>query len=61
MILQSRATDEAGNVQPTREALIAEGGPPRGTPNVAAFTMEHFNVISSWGIDANGEVSHVYA
>ena len=61
VILQSRATDEAGNVQPTREALIAERGPPRGTPNVAAFTMEHFNAISSWGIDAKGEVSHVYA
>jgi hypothetical protein len=24
-------------------------------------TMEHFNAISSWGIDAKGEVSHVYA
>jgi len=55
------ATDEAGNVQPTRAALIAERGPPRGTPNVAAFTMEHFNAIASWGIDGKGEVSHVYA
>ena len=61
VVLQSRATDEAGNVQPTRDALIAERGPPRGTPNVAAFTMEHFNAITSWGIDAKGEVSHVYA
>ena len=61
VILQSRATDEAGNVQPTREAFIAERGPPRGTPNVAAFTMEHCNAITSWGIDAKGEVSHVYA
>ena len=48
VLLQSRATDEAGNVQPTREALIAERGPPRGTPNVAAFTIEHLNAISSW-------------
>jgi sulfane dehydrogenase subunit SoxC len=61
VILQSRATDEAGNVQPTRDALIAERGPPHGTPNVAAFTMEHFNAITSWGIDDKGEVSHVYA
>jgi len=60
-ILQSRATDEAGNVQPTREAFIAERGPPRGTPNVAAFTMEHCNAITSWGINDKGEVSHVYA
>jgi sulfane dehydrogenase subunit SoxC len=61
VVLQSRATDEAGNVQPTRDALIAERGPPRETPNVAAFTMEHFNAITSWGVDAKGEVSHVYA
>ena len=61
VVLQSRATDEAGNVQPTREAFIAERGPPRGTPNVAAFTMEHCNAITSRGIDAKGEVSHVYA
>ena len=60
-VLLSRATDEAGNVQPTRDAFIAERGPPRGTPNVAAFTMEHFNAIASWGIDAKGKVSHVYA
>jgi sulfane dehydrogenase subunit SoxC len=59
--LQSRATDEAGNVQPTRDTIIAERGPPRGTPNVAAFTMEHFNAITSWGVDGKGEVSHVYA
>src|SRR5262249_22973616 len=61
VILQSRATDEAGNVQPSREAFIAERGPPRGTPNVAAFTMEHCNAITSWGINPKGEVSHVYA
>ena len=60
-ILQSRATDEAGNVQPSRATFIAERGPPRGTPNVAAFPMEHCNVVTSWGIDAKGEVSHVYA
>jgi sulfane dehydrogenase subunit SoxC len=61
VVLQSRATDEAGNVQPTREALIAERGPPRSTPSVLAFPMEHFNAITSWSVDAKGEVSHVYA
>jgi sulfane dehydrogenase subunit SoxC len=60
-ILQSRATDEAGNVQPSRETFIAERSPPKGTPNVAAFTMEHCNAITSWGINDKGEVSHVYA
>jgi sulfane dehydrogenase subunit SoxC len=59
--LQSRATDEAGNVQPSREQFIADRGPPRSTPNVAAFPMEHCNVITSWGINPKGEVSHVYA
>ena len=49
VVLQSRATDEAGNVQPSREAFIAERGPPRGTPNVAAFTMEHCNASRAGG------------
>jgi len=60
-ILQSRATDEAGNVQPTRAAFLAERGEPKGTPPVVAFTMEHFNAIASWGVNTKGEVSHVYA
>ena len=58
--VMSRATDEAGNVQPTREQLIAERGAPRNTPPVGAFPMEHVNCISSWAVDAKGEVSHVY-
>jgi sulfane dehydrogenase subunit SoxC len=59
-VIMSRATDEAGNVQPTRAQLIAERGEPRGTPPVAAFPMGHVNCICSWGIDAQGAVSHVY-
>ena len=59
-IVMSRATDEAGNVQPTRQKLIAERGEPRGTPNVNAFPMNHVNAISSWAVAANGAVSHVY-
>src|SRR5215510_13197861 len=51
-VIMSRATDEAGNVQPTRAQLIKERGEPRGTPPVAAFPMGHVNCISSWGIDA---------
>jgi sulfane dehydrogenase subunit SoxC len=58
--VMSRATDEAGTIQPTRQQLIAERGEPRNTPNVAAFPMNHVNCISSWGIDAKGAVSHVY-
>jgi sulfane dehydrogenase subunit SoxC len=59
-VVMSRATDEAGNVQPTRAKLIAERGEPRNTPNVNAFPMNHVNQISSWGIAANGAVTHVY-
>ena len=59
-VVMSRATDEGGNLQPTREKLIAERGSPRNTANVNGFPMNHVNSISSWGIDAKGAVSHVY-
>ncbi len=59
-VVMSRATDEGGNVQPTRQKLYAERGEPRNTPNVNAFPMNHVNSISSWGIAANGAVTHVY-
>jgi sulfane dehydrogenase subunit SoxC len=49
--LQSRATDEAGNVQPTREHLIAERGNK---------TLYHFNAITSWAVTEQGQVKHVY-
>ena len=51
-VLQSRATDDTGYVQPTRADLIAN----RGTK-----ALYHFNAITSWGIAENGEVKHVYA
>jgi len=59
-VVLSRATDEAGNVQPTRAKLIAERGEPRNTPNVNGFPMNHVNQICSWAIAANGAVTHVY-
>jgi hypothetical protein len=34
--------------------------PPEGFVS-GVEKMEHFNAITSWGIDAKGEVSHVYA
>jgi sulfane dehydrogenase subunit SoxC len=51
-ILQSRATDESGYVQPTRARLIADRG---------AKTIYHLNGIASWAVAENGEVTHVYA
>jgi len=51
-ILQSRATDESGYVQPTRAELIARRG---------AKAFYHFNGVTSWGVTEIGEVKHVYA
>jgi sulfane dehydrogenase subunit SoxC len=61
-ILQSRASDEAGNVQPTRAQFVAARGQtdkPLTTP--LAFPNQHYNSITSWGIDSKGEIKHVYA
>jgi sulfane dehydrogenase subunit SoxC len=51
-VLQSRATDESGYVQPSRDALIARRG---------VRTIFHYNGITSWGVAPGGEVTHVYA
>jgi sulfane dehydrogenase subunit SoxC len=51
-VLQSRATDDTGMVQPTRAAFAAERG-LRG--------VYHYNAIASWRIDEKGEASNVYA
>ncbi len=51
-ILQSRAIDETGYVQPSREQQIVARG------SRAAY---HCNLITSWGISDQGEVKHVYA
>ena len=51
-VLQSRATDSSGYVQPTRAALLADRG---------AKTFYHFNGITSWGIGEHGDVRNVYA
>jgi sulfane dehydrogenase subunit SoxC len=61
VVLQSRAWDEAGNVQPTRAQIVAERGEPRVNLPVTAFPMGHMNVITSWAVDSKGEVKHVYA
>src|ERR1044072_2588242 len=51
-VLQSRATDDTGMVQPTRAQFAAERG-LRG--------IYHYNAIASWRIDEKGEASNVYA
>src|SRR5438552_6634542 len=59
--LQSRAWDDAGNVQPTRAEFVAQRGELKTVPPVLAFPNQHFNGITSWAIDGKGEVKHVYA
>lgn len=50
-ILQSRATDEHGEIQPTREILLEEKG---------RHGYYHYNAIVSWAIAADGYVTHTY-
>ena len=59
--LQSRAWDEAGNVQPTRAEFVAARGELTKPPPVLGFLNQHYNSITSWGVASNGEVKHVYA
>ena len=51
-LLQSRATDEKGNVQPVRRVWVARYAPD------ARF---HNNSIVSWAVETDGKVKHVYA
>lgn len=50
-VVASRASDEHGNLQPSRAALLAARG------SEAYF---HYNAIVSWAIQADGTVRHTY-
>jgi sulfane dehydrogenase subunit SoxC len=60
-ILQSRAWDEGGNFQPTRAQFVAQRGELKNVPPVGAYPNQHFNAVTSWAIDAKGQVNHAYA
>lgn len=51
-VLQSRAVDETGYVQPSRQALLAQRG---------RHGFYHYNAIVAWRVGADGRVTHVYA
>ena len=51
-VLQSRATDEKGQVQPTRAAWTAQ---------YSAANPYHHNAIVSWAVGTDGGVKNVYA
>jgi len=50
-VLASRATDETGEVQPTRAEWLAQYAPGQ---------FYHFNGVQSWSVEADGTVKHVY-
>jgi sulfane dehydrogenase subunit SoxC len=52
VVLQSRAIDERGAVQPSRDALLAERG---------VNYRYHYHAIQSWRVSEAGEISNVYA
>jgi sulfane dehydrogenase subunit SoxC len=60
-VLQSRAWDDGGNVQPTRAEFVAARGELPSVPPLLAFENHHFNAITSWAVDQKGQVTHVYA
>ena len=60
-VLQSRAWDDQGSVQPTRAEIIAVRGQASRVPPPTGFPSQHYNGITSWAVDAKGEVRHVYA
>jgi sulfane dehydrogenase subunit SoxC len=51
-VLMSRARDDAGDAQPTREKLVSEHG-----TNV----VFHYNAIQAWRVESSGAVTNAYA
>jgi sulfane dehydrogenase subunit SoxC len=51
-VLQSRATDNRGNVQPTRSAAMQR---------YSKAGFYHYNGIQSWQVSAQGDVKNVFA
>jgi len=59
--ITSRAWDDSGESQPLRADFVAKRGEtkePMKSPY--AFANQHYNSLTSWGIDAKGEIKHVY-
>ena len=43
------------------DLFVALRGETKTVPNIVGFPNQHYNSITSWGIDAKGEIKHVYA
>jgi len=59
--LISRAWDESGSMQPTRAEILSWRGEYPRVPRITGFPSHHYNGPTSWGVEPNGEVTHVYA
>jgi len=51
VLLQSRATDEKGNIQPIREKWVS---------HYSSGNIYHYNTIQTWSISPEGEIRNVY-
>lgn len=61
-VITSRAWDESGASQPLRaEFIAARGQTEKPVTNPLLFPSQHYNSLTSWGIDSKGEIKHVYA
>jgi sulfane dehydrogenase subunit SoxC len=60
VVLSSRAWDEAGYSQPLRADFVAARGQSKTSLPNAPFINNHYNSLTSWGIDSKGEIKHVY-
>ena len=61
-VLSSRAVDDGGNIQPLRDEFVRERGvTQKPVTNPFGLPNQHYNSLTSWGINAKGEISHVYA
>jgi len=60
-ILTSRAVDDGGNIQPLRADFVkARGETLKPVTNTNGFYSQHYNSLTSWGVNAKGEIAHVY-
>jgi sulfane dehydrogenase subunit SoxC len=61
VVLTSRAWDDSGAVQPLRADFVAQRGESKEPVKSAlAFPNNHYNSLTSWGIDSKGEIKNVY-
>jgi sulfane dehydrogenase subunit SoxC len=59
--LVSRAWDEGGHSQPMRADFVtARGQTSRPVTSPLAFPNQHYNSVTSWAVDGNGSIKHVY-